>query len=93
MKLIATLTYIISANVGLAKVIIFMFHKWGILGALSVFFAVPLFVAPIWEWVDSGSPWTFIFIYVLFPASMFWRRVLINMESDSIAEQIRRRDN
>ena len=80
MKKLLTLIYVVSANVGLVKVAIFMFHKWGIFGLLSLLAVLPVFIAPIWEWIETGSPWTFVFIYVLFLGSMKLKSILIHRE-------------
>lgn len=65
-----------SAWLALIKIGVYLYHLYGVLGILAMFLTVPLFVAPVAEWISTGSPWTFILLYVFFFGSVAWLKLL-----------------
>ncbi len=62
----AGLAAIVGVTVGFIKILIFLYHQWGVLGlGVGLTFVPPIFICPIWEWIATGHWMTFLFIYVL----------------------------
>ena len=75
----------------MVKIGIFFYAKLGLAGLLLFVPVLPVFIAPIWEWIETGSPSTFVFVYVLcFGSLMLNRYLMVRAITKETLEKFRR---